>query len=225
MRRTSSRMSSRCCCIGVVKSKNAVSTFNSRLSFAKLRRLDLDSFKSLLAALGERRHQSLLQSQLGSLAFSSVLSPKLSSRIISVLWKKRFNRTALEATLFHLPRFRRLSVGEWGQRDAIKLAMAVFGLPASEKPERATVKANSDSAFDHIDGRLLEDNVIGADASAIPGFSLIEKTWTGRAVFEKGGERLEVYTANRGPLEKMRFFRGHSGERSSLPQKKRMRVR
>lgn len=37
----------------------------------------------------------------------------------------------------------------------------------------------------------------------MPGFSLVDKDLTGRAVFEKRGERLEIYTANRGPLEEM----------------------
>jgi hypothetical protein len=66
-----------------------------------------------------------------------------------------------------------------------------------------TVRKDASSELSRAGAYLLEDSIISMDSSVIPGFSLIEKDATGRAVFEKGDERLEVYTANRGPLEKM----------------------
>ena len=45
--------------------------------------------------------------------------------------------------------------------------------------------------------------MVHADASRLPGFGTIAPDVTGRAVFEKDGERLVIYTANRLPLEKM----------------------
>ena len=50
---------------------------------------------------------------------------------------------------------------------------------------------------------LYEDNVVSVDASQLPGFSAVASDVTGRAVFEKGAERLIIYTANRLPLEEM----------------------
>jgi hypothetical protein len=47
----------------------------------------------------------------------------------------------------------------------------------------------------------MEDSVIEHDARHIPGYELVQSELTGRAVFERGNERLEVFTANRRPLE------------------------
>lgn len=45
--------------------------------------------------------------------------------------------------------------------------------------------------------------MVHADASYLPGFDAIAPDVTGRAVFQKGDERLVIYTANKLPLEKM----------------------
>jgi len=47
----------------------------------------------------------------------------------------------------------------------------------------------------------MEDSVVEHDARNVPGFSLIESDVTGRALFVKGEEQLEVFTANRRDLE------------------------
>jgi hypothetical protein len=48
----------------------------------------------------------------------------------------------------------------------------------------------------------MEDGVIEHDARLVPGYELIGSDVTGRAVFARGRERLEVFTANRRQLEK-----------------------
>jgi hypothetical protein len=48
---------------------------------------------------------------------------------------------------------------------------------------------------------IVEDGAIEHDARSVPGFELIESDRTGRAVFTRGNERLEIYTANRRQLE------------------------
>jgi hypothetical protein len=62
-------------------------------------------------------------------------------------------------------------------------------------------RADGSLQFYEID-HILEDNLIAHDARAIPGYTLIESDATGHAVFVSGQERLDVYTANRTPLEK-----------------------
>lgn len=51
--------------------------------------------------------------------------------------------------------------------------------------------------------RLQEDAVIEHDARSIPDWHLTKSDITGRAYFEKRGERLEVVTANKRPLERL----------------------
>ena len=50
---------------------------------------------------------------------------------------------------------------------------------------------------------IMEDSVIEHDARYFPQYALTESNVTGRALFEKGQEQLEIYTANKRPLEKV----------------------
>ena len=45
--------------------------------------------------------------------------------------------------------------------------------------------------------------VVEHDARHVPGYDLVQSDFTGRAVFERRNERLEVLTANRRPLERV----------------------
>ncbi len=206
--------------VGVVKSKAAVGTFASRVTVLKLQALNLSTFEQLTSALDGQIFQTLLKDRLTSKRFATVLSPKVSVAIIDALSKDPANRKAIETAAAHVPKLRRISSAEWEQFDAIKTAMAAFGLSKSDSPVKVEVPIDSDSTLnyldsnenhlDHVDSaegleyaHVLEDNVIAKDASVIPGFELIEKHMTGKAVFSNRNERLEVYTANKGPLEIM----------------------
>lgn len=189
--------------IGVVTSKDAVSTFDSRLTVIKLQALNLTSLSSLRAKLLGRNHQSALKKRLATGRLALELAPKLSVAIVDVLAKDSKNREAIQKAAFNLPRLRRISTTEWAQGDAIRTAVAAFGLSKMAMPDLVETPDGSDSALDNLDVHVLEDNVIAKDASEIPGFRLMEKHVTGRAVFTNANERLDVYTANKGPLEMM----------------------
>jgi hypothetical protein len=192
--------------VGVVKSKAAVGTFDSRITVLKLQSLNLASFDALADGLDGQIFKTLLKDKLATGHFATVLSPKLSVAIIDALAKDAANKNAIEAAAAHVPKLRQISAAEWEQLDAIKTAMAAFGLSKSDFPEILEVADDSDSTLGYLDSHsahVLEDNVIAKDASMIPGFELVEKHVTGRAVFLNSGERLEVYTANKGPLEEM----------------------
>jgi hypothetical protein len=47
----------------------------------------------------------------------------------------------------------------------------------------------------------MEDSVVEHDARQMPGFDLVESHLTGRAVFTRNDQRLEIFTANRRDLE------------------------
>jgi hypothetical protein len=191
------------CYVGVVTAKAAIATFESRLTIIRLQELKLTSLESVVGQLSTRQFQSSLKAKLLDDRVVTCLSPKLSTDLIKVLAKSPLNRRAIEAAAFYIPRLRKVTAVEWAQTDAIKIAMGAFGVGSSEVPREIDLADDTDSAFEYFDARVLEDNVIARDASVIPGFDLIDKYVTGRAVFEKGGERLDVYTANKGPLEEM----------------------
>jgi len=191
------------CYVGVVTSKDAVATFESRLTVVWLQELQLKSLAALANKLSEAQLRNAFKRKLSRKRFADCLSPKLSTSIISELAKTPKNKKAIEAAAFHIPTFRKLTGAEWAQADAIKLAIEVFGLGSGDMPSQVVAPEGSDSTIAHLPAHVLEDNVIARDASVIPDFFLISKHATGRAVFEKGNERLIVYTANKGPLEKM----------------------
>ena len=85
------------------------------------------------------------------------------------------------------------------QQDAVNSALRIFGF--TSRHVAASVETAGPTALERVPIR--EDAVIEHDARHIPEFSLIESDFTGRAVFEKGQERLEVITANRSPLEEV----------------------
>jgi hypothetical protein len=133
----------------------------------------------------------------------SNLSPRLSAHLVEVLARDSRNRAAFDTALALLPQLRRASSVQWAQEDAIQSAMAAFGLRASDAPDQIALKRGASSGLGLIGAYLYEDNVVHADASRLPGFDAIAPDVTGRAVFEKAGERLIIYTANKLPLEKM----------------------
>ena len=86
------------------------------------------------------------------------------------------------------------------QEDAVKLALSTFGIESKDRPVTLYLPAGKDSALARIN--INEDSVIEHDARDIPGFSFDRDDLTGWAVFNRGNERLEVFTANKRPLEK-----------------------
>ena len=65
------------------------------------------------------------------------------------------------------------------------------------------LKNGATSGLGLVGTHLYEDNVVRSDASQLPGFDAIAPDVTGRTIFERGDERLIIYTANRLPLEEM----------------------
>lgn len=191
------------CYVGVAKNKRAVSTHDSRMTLIKLRQISPSSLSAINERISEKRYFNALRSILSRKHVVSLLSPKLSANIVRLLSNDRDNQKAFDVVIEQLPEFRPVANVNWAQEDAIQTALAVFGIEKTAIANRVSVKRGTSSALSLVEAHILEDNVIVHDASVIPGFSLIERDVTGRAVFEKRGERLEVYTANRGPLEKM----------------------
>ena len=191
------------CYLATATRKTAVSTFDSRLTIRKLRSVVPSSLQEIGEMVIDTRMKRLLNDKLASTGEFSSLSPKLSAHLIHLLAQEPENLASLEVALSQLPKLRRISHVNWAQEDAIHSAMAAFGLRANETPVEVVLKREASTGLSLIGPHLYEDNVIHTDASRLPGFKLVAKDITGRAVFEKRDERLVIYTANKLPLEKM----------------------
>ena len=191
------------CYLAVATRKTTVSTFDSRLTLKKLRALHTDSLEALEALVSDARMKRLLSDRLPDEGGVTNLSPKLSAHLVEILAANSENNSALDTALSILPGLRQVTNANWAQENAIQTAIAAFGIRGNAIPDQVALKRGASSGLGMIGAHLYEDNVVHSDASRLPGFDAISPDVTGRAVFQKGDERLVIYTANKLPLEQM----------------------
>lgn len=191
------------CCLATATRKIAVSTFDSRLTIKKLRPITSPSLQELGGKLTDVRMKRMFVERVPAEGNFANLSPKLSGHVIKTLAADAENQAALDTALAQLPKLRKAPNPNWAQEDAIKAAMDTFGISGNALPQEVALKKGASSGLSLIGAYLYEDNVVHADSSRLPGFDAIAPDVTGRAVFQKGDERLVIYTANKLPLERM----------------------
>lgn len=179
--------------------KSPVTTFESRLMIENVRPIIPDGEESIIALVTERRFASDLRSRLGIPKRLVRLSPMLSVHLIDKLAEVRGNRDEMRRVASGLESPRTYSDNKALQEDAVNSALRVFGL--TPRDAATSVEIEGPTALGRVPIR--EDTVIEHDAHHIPEFALTASDLTGRAVFKKGRERLEVITANRSPLEEV----------------------
>lgn len=191
------------CYLATATRKVAVSTFDSRLTIKKLRPIKPSSLQEIGDKLTNAQMKRMFIERMPAEGHFANLSPKLSGHLIEILAADPENQAALETALSQLPKLRQAPNSNWAQEDAIQTAMDAFGMRGNPIPTEVVLKRGASSGLSLIGTYLYEDNVVHADATQLPGFDAIASDVTGRAVFQKGDERLVIYTANKLPLEKM----------------------
>lgn len=191
------------CYLATATRKIAVSTFDSRLTIKKLRPITSPSLPELGDKITDARMKRMFVERMPAEGNFSNLSPKLSGHLIETLAADSENQAALDTALSQLPKLRQAPSANWAQEDAIQTAMDAFGMRGNAVPDEVALKQGTSSGLSLMGAYLYEDNVVHADVSHLPGFDAIAPDVTGRAVFQKGDERLVIYTANKLPLEKM----------------------
>ena len=129
------------------------------------------------------------------------LSPKLSVHLVEKLAEIESNRGAMRAVVASLSAPKYYRGMDAMQEDAVHAALRAFGLSPGDQAVSLELARGQNTALARVN--IMEDSVIEHDARTFPGYELIDSDITGRAVFEKGRERLEVFTANRRSLEKV----------------------
>ena len=207
--------------IGIVSSRGPITTLDTRIKVKCAVRITPASANDLLGLLGATPQATQLRKKLETNAPVVVLSPKLSRAVIEVLAAIPSNRPALQAVAESLHAPRRFTSFSAVQEDAVQTALEAFGLGASYRAEQVELIEGQSTALARIPlmedalaergpledltqlrrTPLIEDAVIEHDARSLPGYSLTSSDQTGRAVFKKGLETLQVITANRRDLE------------------------
>jgi len=186
--------------LGFISSRSAVTTLESRIKVRRCLRIQPDSEAGLLALVSESPHARNLANTLRSDLSIVRLSPKLGSHVIERLASIAENHGAMRAvgeSLSSSPK--RYSNAAALQEDAVRTALRAFGLSADDQAKSLELVEGRETALGRIS--IIEDSVIEHDARHVPGYDLVENHLTGRAVFTKDDQRLEVFTANRRDLE------------------------
>ena len=184
---------------GIVSSRSGISTLESRIKVKCALRIHPSLQANLLQLVTEQPYAGNLQSRLASDGSVIVLSPELSAHLVERLAAIKTNRGPMRAVSAVLsdPDLGMAAV----QENAVKTALRAFGLSTDGQAIHLKLVEGQKTALERV--HIVEDTVIEHDARHVPGYNLSGSDITGYAVFERGSEMLEVYTANRGPLEKV----------------------
>lgn len=186
---------------GLASSRSAVTTLESRVKVQRAQKIQPSSETAILKLLTDKAHARRLCRRLASTESVIALSPKLSAHLVEKLADIESNRSAMRMATAPLSAPKYFNGTDAIQEDAVHTALRAFGLSPGDQAESVDLTSGHDTALARAN--LREDSVVEHDARTFSDFELIHSDITGRAVFEKGCERLEVFTANRRPLEEV----------------------
>lgn len=184
---------------GLISSRSAVTTLESRIKIRHGVQIQPESEADLIKLVSEMPHAQNLKKKLRSTASVEILSPKLSSHLVEKLASIKANHGAMRVVAESLSAPKKFKGPAALQEDAVRTALKAFDLTDNDRALTLELVERRETALARVS--IMEDSVIEHDARHIPGYDLVHSDLTGRAVFEKGDERLEVFTANRRPLE------------------------
>ncbi len=185
--------------MGIAKSKRAVTTLDSAIKISNSKIINPSEPAKLVANLSKKIYRAHLKQALSAV---SVLTPGLSRDIITKLGSDESNANAYEHLSLQLFGEKHLSRRGREQNDAIELALKVLGLDRQSLAAQIKITDESDSCLQFYEAGIGEDNQIAHDTRIVPGYELFKSAATGHAVFVHGDDQLDIYTANRGPLER-----------------------
>lgn len=187
--------------VGLCTHKQPITTLLSRLSFRYGFCAKPDTEKEIARLVTGKALAGLLEGALRQKDSVVQLTPKVSSAVVSALAAKSSNQRGFRIIDDVLSTPRTFSSNAALERDAVELALRAFGLTLGSEATFLAVSDDNDTSLRRV--ALNEDTVIEHDARSIPGLDMVASDTTGRAVFQKGDETLEVFTANKRPLEEV----------------------
>jgi hypothetical protein len=185
---------------GAISTRGPITTLDSRLKVRRGASIEPTTESALVRLVRVPEFKSVLAKRLKKASPVIYLSPKLSEHLVGRLASIASNQGALRSVASSLVKPRYFRGNAALQDDALRSAFATFGLGSRDRATRLELIRGRESSLSRVE--VMEDAVIEHDARSSPGFKLVGSDLTGRAVFEKAGETLEVITANRRPLER-----------------------
>ncbi|MDO8272711.1 MAG: hypothetical protein Q7U82_12485 [Gammaproteobacteria bacterium] len=181
--------------VGVLSTKQAITTLETRIKIRRLQLISPHSESEFAEITGLENRGTITESSIVR------LSKKRGGSIVQALAALPDNEEQFHSILDAVrdvdPRAKNRSL----QLDAIQTVLRVFDTEVNAEAALVEIKPQMDTALDGTN--IQEANVILHDSRVILGYSLESSDITGRAIFVKGDERLEVITANALPLEEV----------------------
>jgi hypothetical protein len=184
---------------GLLKSKSSNTTLERRLKIMSAGAITPPSVTQLLRLVTDKALKAIFRSRLEGKDAVTLLSPTLSVHLLDRLAQRPENEGTLRSIATAMDAPTTYSDNLSLQEDAVGLSLKAFGLSGGEPATTLTTPGDRDTSLARRGIR--EDSVIEHDARIVPGFTLAGSELTGRAIFRKGSEVLEVITANKRPLE------------------------
>ena len=184
---------------GLVSSRAPVSTLESRLKVTRAQEIQLPQNTDHPRLVTRKPHSTGPQRLLDSNDSVVVPSSELSAHLVRALAELEPNHGAMRVVADALASFKGYGDMASLQHDAIQTALRAFGLSTDEPATSLDLIGGEETTLARVS--ILEDAVIEHDARHVPGYILTGSDLTGRATFLRNSEKLEVYTANRRPLE------------------------
>jgi hypothetical protein len=184
---------------GLISSRGPVTTLESRIKIRRCVRIQPDSEAGLRKLVSEKPHAKNLSDRLRSEASIVQVSPKLGGHLIERLASIAENHGAMRAVAESLSSPKKYRNVAALQEDAVRTALRAFGLTPDDQATSLDLVEGRETALGRVS--IMEDSVVEHDARHLPGYDLVESDVTGRAVFTKNDQRLEIFTANRRDLE------------------------
>lgn len=185
---------------GLLKTKSPNTALEHRLRIRDAQPLNVTTEAALLRIISDAGLRTNFRKRLRGRRGVIRLSPALSVDLITQLAADPGNHTAMRGVAALLEAPKTYSSNRSLQQDAIGLALKVFGLSQDAAAAIATAGGRN-TMLARVP--VHEDAVIEHDARDRKGFSLKRSSLTGRAVFRRGDEVLEIITANKRPLEEV----------------------
>lgn len=206
---------------GVIGSPGAVTTIQSRVKLKRVFPIEPSSPQGLVDLLESQTHATALRARLAERGELTMLTAKLSGHIVERLATLDDNDAALRSISSSLSVPRRVRGNAALQEQSLRTALRAFGLSAEAPADEVELLSEDETAIARVavddDGgfgadavpeprrvsriRAIEDGFVEHEARWVRGMDLVGSDATGRAVYTRGDERLEVITANRRPLE------------------------
>ena len=186
---------------GVMESIHAVTTLESRVKVVLADSVSPSSKEELIGLVSAREGQRAVQSTLESADSLVSLGPFVGARLVEGLARDEDNWPVMRKVGSRVARSEVYAGPADLQADAVASALKMFGVSLDDGAVSLDVRGSGESRLEQV--RISEDSVIEHDARVLNGFQLAASDLTGRAVFERGNEVLEVITANRRPLERV----------------------